>query len=279
MRIDSHHHFWKYDAREYAWINDSMSVLKRDFGPAELLPLCQAAGVDGVVSVQASQSLLETERLIRFAESETLVRGVVGWVPLASNGVGTELEKLAMSPWLKGVRHVVQDETDPEFLMGTAFNAGIRRLREFKLTYDLLIYPWQLPATIKFVDMHPEQPFVLDHIAKPAIDSSKYDADWEKHLRELAKRPQVIGCKFSGIVTEVRDDQWSVNLLRPYWDVALEAFGAERLMFGSDWPVILLRSEYSRWVSAVVELTSKLSSAQQAAFWSENVSRVYGLSK
>ena len=277
MRIDSHHHFWKYDASEYAWINDSMSILKRDFGPGDLALICKATGVDGVVSVQASQSLLETERLIRYAETESLVQAVVGWVPLASSGVASELEKLAMSPWLKGVRHVVQDESDPEFLMGTAFNEGIRRLREFKLSYDLLIYPWQLPATIKFVDMHPEQPFVLDHIAKPAIDSSKYDADWEKYVRELAKREHVIGCKFSGIVTEVRDAQWSVDLLRPYWNVVLEAFGPERLMFGSDWPVILLRSEYSRWVAAVEELVSELSVDQQAAFWSGNVKRVYRL--
>jgi L-fuconolactonase len=277
MRIDSHHHFWKYDANEYAWINDAMSVLKRDFGPTELAPLCKATGVDGVVSVQASQSLLETERLIRFAETESLVSGVVGWVPLASSGVGAELEKLALSPWLKGVRHVVQDESDPEFLLHTAFNAGIRRLREFNLSYDLLIYPWQLPATIKFVDMHPEQPFILDHIAKPAIEGSKYDAEWEANIRELAKREQVLGCKFSGIVTEVRDADWSADLLRPYWNVVLDAFGAERLMFGSDWPVILLRSAYATWVAAVEALTSELSAEQQAAFWSENVRRVYRL--
>jgi L-fuconolactonase len=277
MRIDSHHHFWKYDASEYAWINDSMSVLKRDFGPRELKPLCEATLVDGVVSVQASQSLIETERLIRFAETESLVQGVVGWVPLASSGVGMELEKLVMSPWLKGVRHVVQDESDPEFLMGVAFNEGIRRLRDFKLSYDLLIYPWQLPATIQFVDMHPEQPFVLDHIAKPAINSAKFDSGWESNIRELAKRPHVIGCKFSGIVTEVRDAQWSVDLLRPYWTVALEAFGPERLMFGSDWPVILLRSEYNRWVQSVEELSRDLSAAEQAAFWSGNVQRAYRL--
>ena len=279
MRIDSHHHFWKYDASEYAWINDSMSVLKRDFGPAELAPLCKTTGVDGVVSVQASQSLLETERLIRFAETESLVQGVIGWVPLASSSVGIELESLTMSAWLKGVRHVVQDEPDPEFLMGVAFNEGIRRLREFKLSYDLLIYPWQLPATIKFVDMHPQQPFVLDHIAKPAIYSAQYDSEWERNIRELAKRQHVIGCKFSGIVTEVRDAQWSVDLLRPYWSVALEAFGPERLMFGSDWPVILLRSDYAGWVGAVEELTRELSTDQQTAFWSGNVQRVYRLGK
>lgn len=277
MRIDSHHHFWKYDASEYAWINDSMSVLKRDYGPSELKPLCAATGLDGVVSVQASQSLLETERLIRYAETESLVQGVVGWVPLASSGVGEDLDRLAMSPWLKGVRHVVQDEADPEFLMGEAFNAGIRRLMRLKLTYDLLIYPWQLPATIKFVDMHPEQPFVLDHIAKPEINSTQSASNWETHLRELAKREHVIACKFSGIVTEVRDAQWSVDLLQPYWNVALEAFGPQRLMFGSDWPVILLRSDYARWVQAVEQLTRNLTTTEQAAFWSGNVQRAYRL--
>ncbi len=279
MRIDSHHHFWKYDVSEYAWIADSMSVLKRDYGPAELAPLCKATGVDGVVSVQASQSLLETERLIRFAETESLVQGVIGWVPLASNGVGIELEKLAISPWLKGVRHVVQDESDPKFLMGAAFNEGIRRLREYELSYDLLIFPWQLPATIKFVDNHPDQPFVLDHIAKPAINSAQYDSEWELNIRELAKRPHVIGCKFSGIVTEVRDAQWSVSLLKPYWNVVLDAFGAERIMFGSDWPVILLRSEYPRWVEAVEQLAGELSADQQSAFWAGNVQRCYRLAR
>lgn len=279
MRIDSHHHFWNYDASEYAWINDSMGVLKRDFGPTELASLCAATGVQGVVSVQASQSLLETKRLIHYAETEPLVQGVVGWVPLASRGVGMDLESLAMSPWLKGVRHVVQDESDPEFLMGEAFNEGIRRLREFKLSYDLLIYPWQLPATIKFVDMHPEQLFVLDHIAKPAIDSAQYDFKWETNIRELAKREHVIACKFSGIVTEVRDAQWSVDLLRPYWKVALEAFGPSRLMFGSDWPVILLRTEYARWVEAVVELAHELSAVEQLAFWSGNAQRAYRLTE
>ncbi len=134
-----------------------MSVLKRDFGPRDLQPLCDANQISGVVSVQASQSLQETERLIRFAETESLVRGVVGWVPLASSGVGGDLERLAMSPWLKGVRHVVQDEKDPRFLQGESFNAGIRRLKQFNLAYDLLIFPWQLPSTIEFVDAHPEQ--------------------------------------------------------------------------------------------------------------------------
>ena len=277
MRIDSHHHFWKYDPSEYAWINDSMGVLKRDFGPAELRPICNASGIDGVLSVQASQSVKETERLIQFAEREDLVLGVVGWVPLASNSVTAELERAAMSPWLKGVRHVVQDETDPAFLAGAAFNAGIKQLKQFDLIYDLLIYPWQLPATIQFVDKHPEQPFVLNHIAKPAIDSAKYDGEWEKHFRELARREHVIGCKFSGIVTEVRDPEWSVAGLRPYWDVAVEAFGPQRIMFGSDWPVILLRSEYQRWVSAVEHLSAVFSPEEKAGFWAENAIRVYKL--
>lgn len=277
MRIDSHHHFWKYDASEYAWINESMSVLKRDFGPAELRPLCDASRITGVISVQASQSLVETERLIQFAETEELVLGVVGWVPLATSGVSAALERLAMSPWLKGIRHVVQDEPDPAFLHGAAFNAGIQRLKQFDLLYDLLIYPWQLPATIQFVDSHPAQPFVLNHIAKPAIDSAKYDAEWEKDIRELAKREHVIGCKFSGIVTEVRDAEWSVESLRPYWDVVVEAFGIERLMFGSDWPVILLRSDYARWVAAIETLLEPFSELEKRRFWGENASRIYKL--
>ncbi len=254
-----------------------MSVLKRDFGPAELEPLCAAGGISGVLSVQASQSLIETERLIQFAETEALVLGVVGWVPLATSSVSADLERLAMSPWLKGIRHVVQDESDPGFLQGSAFNAGIRAMKQFELLYDLLIYPWQLPVTIQFVDEHPAQPFVLNHIAKPAIDSAKYDSDWEENVRELAKREHVVGCKFSGIVTEVRDAEWSVESLRRYWDVVVEEFGFERLMFGSDWPVILLRSEYLRWVEAVGNLLEPYSDSEKRRFWGENACRVYKL--
>ncbi len=277
MRIDSHHHLWTYSADQYTWINDSMSVLKRDFTVSDLQSVCQAAGVTGVVAVQARQSLAETQDLLNVAAAESMVRGVVGWVPLADESIREVLAEVTASAWLKGVRHVVQDEPDDGFILGHAFNQGIRVLSEFDLVYDILIFPKQLANSIRFVDQHPEQPFVLDHIAKPVIQAAKFDAQWAKGFRELGKRSNVVGCKFSGIVTEVRDATWSVELLRPYWDVALEVFGAQRLMFGSDWPVCLLRANYNHWFESVAELASELSMSEQGSFWSANACRVYRL--
>jgi L-fuconolactonase len=278
LRIDSHHHLWTYDAEEYAWIGDGMGVLKRDFSARDLAAVCAAAGVQGAVAVQARQSLEESRWLLETAESEPLVRGVVGWVPLADYQVNAVLEELSVSPWLKGVRHVVQDEPDDDFILGKEFNRGIRALRQFNLLYDILIYPKHLANSAQFVDLHPEQEFVLDHIAKPAICSTAFDRLWADNLRALAKRSNVIGCKVSGVVTEVRDADWSVDMLRPYWDVALEAFGPKRLMFGSDWPVCLLRASYAQWVNAVTLLASELSLDEQESFWSGNATRVYRLS-
>lgn len=276
MRIDSHHHFWNYDANEYSWISDSMSVLKTDFGPNELKPLCDGAGISGVVSVQARQTLSETDWLLEIASKNPLVRGVVGWVPLAEPQIKSQLERYSQHRLLKAVRHVIQDEPDDDFILGSAFNRGIAGLREFDLVYDILIFAKHLPNSIKFVDQHPQQLFVLDHIAKPTIRSNQFDQAWATNIRELAKRQNVM-CKFSGIVTEVRDAEWTDSLLKPYWDVALEAFGADRLMYGSDWPVCLLRSSYQKWVSTVESFVKQLSVNEQSKFWSENATRAYRL--
>jgi L-fuconolactonase len=276
MRIDSHHHFWNYSAESYGWINDQMSVLKRDFGPQNLLDVAQAVGIDGVVSVQARQTIQETHWLLEIADSNQLVRGVVGWVPLADANIDEVLEQLRRFKMLKAVRHVVHDEADDEFILGGEFNRGISALAKFDLVYDILIFAKHLRASIDFVDHHLSQPFVLDHIAKPTIVAAKFDSDWEKNFRELAKRENV-SCKFSGVATEVRDAEWSLETIRPYWDVALEAFGPQRLMFGSDWPVCLLRTSYEKWHSAVSELASELSANEQNAFWGGNAERVYKL--
>lgn len=277
MRIDSHHHFWNYSAEAYGWINAQMSVLKRDFGPNDLLEVTQAVGIDGVVSVQARQTLEETQWLREIAAENKLVRGVVGWVPLVDPKIDAILESLQPFHSLKAVRHVVHDEPDDDFILGADFNRGISSLAKFKLVYDILIFAKHLRATIDFVDHHPNQPFVLDHIAKPTIKEAEFDSGWEKNFRELAKRENVT-CKFSGVATEVRDAEWSLNTIRPYWDVAIEAFGPKRLMFGSDWPVCLLRTSYQRWHTVVAQLASELTSDEQTAFWGENAVRAYQLS-
>jgi L-fuconolactonase len=276
MRVDSHHHFWDYSAEQYGWINEKMQVLRRDFAPKDLLAETQNIHIDYVVSVQARQEIQETRFLLDYAKTNPWIAGVVGWVPLAHTSVAKVLESFHSETKFKGVRHVVQDEPDEKFLDRDDFNAGIRLLKSFDLVYDILIFGKQLPMAIRFVDKHPNQPFVLDHIAKPVISSEGMDQQWEKDFRELAKRPNV-DCKFSALVTEVRDPTWTVQLLRPYWDIALEAFGPDRLMFGSDWPVCLLRSSYADWVAAVSVLAKDLNDQQQANFWGGNANRAYHL--
>jgi L-fuconolactonase len=276
MRVDSHHHFWNYSVEQYGWISDKMQVLRRDFAPKDLLDQTQSTHIDYVVSVQARQEIQETRFLLDYAKMHSWIRGVVGWVPLAQPAIAKVLDSFQGETLLKGVRHVVQDEPDEKFLDREDFNAGIRLLRSFKLVYDLLVFGKQLPMTIRFVDRHPNQPFVLDHIAKPVIEANKFDRQWEKDFRELAKRPNV-DCKFSALVTEVKDPEWTVELLKPYWDVALESFGPDRLMFGSDWPVCLLRSSYADWVAAVSVLAKDLNPQQQANFWGGNANRAYHL--
>ncbi|MBC8352614.1 MAG: amidohydrolase family protein [Planctomycetes bacterium] len=276
MQIDSHHHFWNYDPVQYDWIGPDMSVLRRDFLPAHLAAEIERAGIDGVVSVQARQSIEETTRLIELAAEFDFIRGVVGWIPLTSPDVEAVVESLTQSPWLKAVRHVVQDEPDEEFILGADFNRGISQLQQFGLVYDILIYAKHLANSIRFVDQHPNQPFVLDHIAKPTIRGTEFHAAWAAGLRELARRDHVT-CKFSGVVTEVRDGEWSPELIRRYWDVAIEAFGPKRLMFGSDWPVCLLRTGYGNWVATVREFIADLSADEQADIMGTNAVRAYSL--
>lgn len=261
MIIDAHHHFWKYDPAEYGWISDAMRVIRRDFLPQDLKRQIAAAGVDGVVSVQARQSLDETRWLLDLAEANDFIRGVVGWVPLVSPRVDEDLAALTTHPKLKAVRHVLQDEPDENYILRPDFNAGIRALRRFGLVYDILIFERHLPQTIRFVDQHPEQVFVLDHIAKPRVRDNVL-SPWRENLRELARRPNVY-CKLSGMVTEADWNAWSPQQLRPYLEAALEAFGPSRLMFGSDWPVCLVACAYARWRQLIDQFLAPLSPAER----------------
>jgi len=276
MRIDSHHHFWHYSPAEYAWIDEAKKTLQRDFLPHDLKHEIDASGIDGVISVQARQSLEETHSLLDFAQSNPWIRGVVGWVPLRDADVATVLQSLSERPLLKGVRHVVQDEPDDRFMRRDDFVRGIAALKPFDLVYDLLIYPQQLPAAIELVDQFPHQTFVLDHIAKPRIEPGKIDEAWREGFTKLAERPHVY-CKFSGVITEVRGAEWTLDMIRPYWSIALEAFGPARLMFGTDWPVCTLRGNYAQWTSTVAQLAQELSPADQQRFWGDTAAAAYGL--
>lgn len=273
--IDSHHHFWKYSAAEYGWIGPRMEILRRDFLPADLKAKVSAAGVDGVISVQARQSIAETDWLLALAEQNDFIRGVVGWAPLIDADIRKHLERWKTRPKLVGLRHVLQDESDDRFICRPDFDAGLSALKEYDLRYDILIFERQLPAAIKAVDRHPEQIFILDHIAKPKIAAGELEP-WRAQIRELARRPHVY-CKISGMCTEADWQTWTPQQLRPYFDVVLESFGPRRLMFGSDWPVCLLACEYQRWVQTIRDWVAPLSKHEQERIWGETVIEAYNL--
>jgi len=273
--IDAHHHLWHYTPGEYPWMSDRMQALRRDFTVDDLRVQCNANGVTGTVAVQARQSLEETDWLLSCAESSSLIRGVVGWVPLVSPNIESCLAALAERPLLKGVRHVLHDEADPLYILRDDFNAGIRALRSHGLTYDLLIFETHLPQTIEFVDRHPQQRFVLDHIAKPRIAENRMEP-WRSSLFALSERPNVL-CKLSGLVTEANWKDWSVKDLEPYFDTVVSAFEPSRLMFGSDWPVITVASSYGRWVETVDAWLATLSRGEAQAIRSETAARCYRL--
>jgi len=273
--IDSHHHFWRYNPSDFGWIDNSMRVIRRDFLPLELERELRKAHVDGVVTVQARQSLEETHWLLELAAAHPFIRGVVGWVPLIDPKVPAILEKLAAEKKLRAVRHVLQREPDERYMLRADFNRGISALQPLGLTYDILIFERHLPQTIEFVDRHPQQIFVLDHIAKPRIKENLLEP-WRKNLLELARRPHVY-CKLSGLVTEADYTNWTEAQLQPYVDTVLEAFGPKRLMFGSDWPVCLVACSYTRWQTLVRQWIEKLSPAEQNGILGENAVETYRL--
>ncbi|HEU5403176.1 MAG TPA: amidohydrolase family protein [Terriglobales bacterium] len=275
MRIDSHQHFWNYDPARDSWITLEMPVLRRDYLPQDLLPELRLHGVDACVAVQADQSERETEFLLQLAGCNPEIIGVVGWVDLRSPAVGDSLRRFAEYEKFCGVRHIVQGEGDDRFMLQESFMRGIACLREFDLTYDILVYPRQLPAAIELARRFPEQRFVLDHIAKPEIRVDKREP-WATHIRELATCRNVY-CKISGLVTEADWQRWSAADIFPYLDVVFEAFGTSRLMFGSDWPVCLLAGTYERVVGLVSEYTSSLPENERTQIFGVNAVRFYGL--
>jgi L-fuconolactonase len=261
VSIDAHHHFWKYNPDEYGWIGESMSVIRRDFLPEDFRKIIGEAGIQGTVAVQARQTLEETSWLLELAGRHEFMRGVVGWVPLVDRSVGRHLEQFAQHPKFKGVRHVLHDEADDFYILREDFNRGIGKLKSFGLVYDILVFERHLPQTIRFVDRHPDQVFVIDHIAKPRI-RERVLSPWRENITELARRANVY-CKVSGMVTEADWRQWTEGDLQPYFDTVLSAFGPKRVIFGSDWPVILLASPYKRWVDVVLRTIAGLSPSER----------------
>ena len=275
MKIDSHHHLWNYSAEEYGWIDDQMALLKRDFLPSHLAPHIESIGFDGTIAVQARQSIEETEWLLGLAEKSDLIKGVIGWVPLCSSSVDDHLKRFSKSPKLVGIRHVLQDEPDDRFMMRPDFLNGIRCLSQYDLAYDIFIFQKQLDAASELVSMFPKQRFILDHIAKPPIKEGVI-SDWKVGLERLAQYPNVY-CKLSGMVTEADWTNWKPAHLTPYLDVVFNAFGTDRLMIGSDWPVCTVVAEYQRVMVTVLTYISVLTSAEQEAISGGNAVKAYNL--
>jgi L-fuconolactonase len=273
MRLDAHQHYWHYDPVPYPWIDENKAILKRDYLPSDLEPLLSKTGFDGTIAVQACQSISDTVFLLQLADQHDSIKGVVGWVDLRSDRVGDELQRFAPHPKLVGVRHIVHDEPDDDFMLRADFRRGISRLREFDLTYDLLLFPRHIARAVRLVEEFPEQPFILDHIAKPFIRDGQF-SPWREDLRTLAAFPNVT-CKLSGLVTEARWDAWQPEDIHPYLDVVVEAFGPSRLMIGSDWPVCLLAGDYGRVMDVVVNYVERLSEDEQHGLLGENAAQVY----
>jgi L-fuconolactonase len=274
-RIDAHQHFWRYAAADYPWIGPGMDRLARDYLPADWEVAARPIGVAGSVAVQARQSLEESRWLLGLADTDPFIRGVVGWVDLRSERVAEDLARLAAHPRFVGVRHVVQDEPDDRFLLGDAFVRGLEGLHQFGLVYDLLVVPRQLPAAIELAGLLPAQSFVLDHLAKPPIRAGRLDG-WRDDIERLARHRHV-SCKVSGLVTEAVWRGWKRDDFRPFLEVVLDAFGPDRLLFGSDWPVCLLAAEYADVAGIVEDFTAGLTADERRAIWGGTARRVYGL--
>ncbi len=273
MYIDAHQHFWVFNPLRDTWIDDTMRKIQRNFLPENLKSILDEHGINGCVAIQASQSRDETRFLLDLANQYDFIKAVVGWVDLRAADITEQLNALQHEKKLAGFRHIVQAEPDENFVLQPEFKRGIKALGAFGFTYDLLVFPNQLPAAIQLTQQFPDQPFVLDHIGKPSIKEKKIN-DWRRYLRDLATQEHVY-CKLSGIITEADWKTWTYDDLTPYLDTTFEAFGADRLMFGSDWPVCLVAGTYAEVVAILTQYISTLSENEQRKIMGENAQSFY----
>ena len=275
MIIDAHQHFWHYEPVKHAWIDDTMVVIRKDFLPSDLQKVYAENNIDGCVAVQADQTLEETNFLLWLSGKHKFIKGVVGWVDLRDDKIDEVLEEYGQHEKIKGFRHIVQGETDHNFLLRPAFLNGIASLDKFGYTYDILVFPHQLGTVLEFVKSFPNQKFVIDHIAKPYIKDGFFDG-WAILMKEIGKHENVY-CKLSGMITEADFMSWTPEQINPYMEVVLNAFGAERLMFGSDWPVCLVAGSYIEVKQLVADFISKLSLLEQTKIMGTNAIQFYNL--
>ena len=272
--IDAHVHFWKYNKIKDAWITDEMQLLQRDFFPAHLNLLLLQDDIRGVVAIQSDQSENETEFLLQLAKKNRKIKGVVGWLDLQNENLENKLLYYSKYPVIKGFRHIVQAEP-AGFLEKENFLYGIKALQNFGFTYDVLIYQNQLKEAIQFVNKFPNQKFIIDHCAKPSIKSNQIK-EWKNGITEIAKNENVF-CKVSGLITEAKWNQWKEKDFYPYLDVVFESFGTDRILFGSDWPVMLLSGTYRRWKNLLENYMKQFSHEEKRKVFGENAIKFYNL--
>ena len=275
MIIDSHQHFWIYEAEKHAWIDDDMKVIRKDFMPEDLKLVYQNNGIDGCVAVEADQTLAQTDFLLDLAEKNNFIKGVVGWADLRASNINDVLKQYSQFPKLKGFRHVVQAEADHNFMLRPDFLNGIAALEKYNYTYDILIFPHQLGAALELVRRFPNQKFIIDHIAKPYIKDGFYDG-WATLMKAIGEHKNVY-CKLSGMTTEADYNNWTPEQIEPYMQLVLNSFGANRILFGSDWPVCLVVGNYTKTKELVTNFIAKLSSEEQAAIMGGNAIKFYNL--
>lgn len=275
MRIDAHQHFWLFDPIRDSWITDDMAVIQRDFLPGDLKPILHQNNIDGCIAVQADQSEMQNSFLLELASENDFIKGVVGWVDLRAKNIEDRLDYYSRFENMKGFRHVLQGEPDRALMLTPGFMNGISKLKKHNFTYDILIFTDQLQYVPQFVNAFPDQKFVIDHIAKPDIKNHKV-AGWAKEMRAIAELDNV-WCKVSGMVTEADWKNWKYDDFEPYLDVVFEAFGVEKVMFGSDWPVCQVAASYKAMADIVSQYTSTLSLSEQSVFWGENAVNFYNV--
>ena len=276
MTIDSHQHFWIFDSVKYSWINENMSAIQRDFLPQDLYPLLQKNEVDACIAVQGHQTEENNSFLINLATKNKFIKGVVGWVNLSAANVDERLSFYSHQPFIKGFRHVLQDEVQRDFMLTNAFKNGISKLEKYNYTYDILILTDQISYSEELVKAFPKQKFVIDHLAKPPIKSQKI-TDWAVAIKKIANY-QNVSCKVSGMVTEADWQNWKPEDFEPYLDVVFEAFGTKRLMYGSDWPVCNIAGGYDNSISLLKNYTKKLTTTEQQDLFGNNAALFYNIS-
>lgn len=273
MIIDTHQHFWYYNPVNHDWIDDGMAAIRRDFLPEDLKPVYKEHDITGCIAVQADQTLEENSFLLNLAHKHDFIKGVIGWVDFQSDSVQNELEYYAEMPLMKGYRHVVQGEPDNSFLLRKSFLNGISKLKNTGAVYEILVFSHQLPAVLEFIKLFPEQQFVIDHMAKPYIKEGYIDS-WALLMRAIAKHENV-SCKISGMITEADYKTWKTIDLMPYVNVVLEAFGPQRIVYGSDWPVCLVAGSYAQVLSVARDFAGQLSKEERELFFYKNAQRIY----